>query len=457
MSATQYSFSVNDRGVISSIVHGSDRFCGRLTTPGSVWGVTLTNSEWDLIHVARSLLSIDRVARRNQTGARRQHDAWKRELSVEIAVCCPERWTAATPILIELLEFMTDDLWELSFISNGGRSIQQPLPIPSGRPPAEVALFSGGLDSAAGLLARGAHSTGTILAVTAVGNQIRRDNQRRAIERLRAQGVACSWAPIDSSLRECPLGRKQKEITQRSRGLLFLAMGAATASAVRVDNFQIYESGVGCINVPFCRAQVGAQATKAMHPRTLNLFNKVSATVLPSSPQVRAPFFLHTKGELCSAARDGLHELLRVASSCDEGDGHKKNAMEHCGLCTSCIFRRISVHAADACQDPTVYRDTASKNHGEYELSLFEGLAAELRAHPSFQELVSLDPDVRFAVDAPMTTSTTEDLRTGVADLFQRYAGEIESFLSRSRPTIPAPVHRLQARRTTNDLFSAAR
>lgn len=238
---------------------------------------------------------------------------------------------------------------------------------------------------------------------------------------------------------------------------------AAAASIVRglagepFERFNVYESGVGCINIPFCRAQVGAQATKAMHPRTLQLFNELSSMVLRAAPRVRVPFFLHTKGELCSAARGSLREVVRLSSSCDEGDGHKKDAMEHCGLCTSCLFRRVAVHATYPGEDPTCYRDVASRSHGSYELNLFEGLAAELLTRPTFGELVDLDPDVRFAGDAPFVPPAGVDVEAAVADMFQRYAREVQAFFAQNRPMLAVSNARPQPRRTQYDLFSAAR
>ena len=44
-----------------------------------------------------------------------------------------------------------------------------------------------------------------------------------------------------------------------------------------------------------------------------------------------------------------LRPLARVCSSCDEGEGHKTDWSEHCGLCTSCgrcLSWRSTPHAA---------------------------------------------------------------------------------------------------------------
>ena len=69
------------------------------------------------------------------------------------------------------------------------------------------------------------------------------------------------------------------ESSQRSRGLLFLAAGIATAWALRQDQLRVFENGIGAINLPYLRSQFGSQATRAMHPRTLLLAQNLAAAI----------------------------------------------------------------------------------------------------------------------------------------------------------------------------------
>ena len=119
--------------------------------------------------------------------------------------------------------------------------------------------------------------------------------------------------------------------------------------------FSVYETGTGCINLPTSVAQAGSQGTRAMHPRTLSLFNGLVQHVLDRPARAVAPFFLHTKGELCRLAGSDLNALASVASSCDEGEGHKRHAMLHCGLCTWAKGAHRAVardHTAKAVEPP---------------------------------------------------------------------------------------------------------
>jgi Queuosine biosynthesis protein QueC len=307
------------------------------------------------------------------------------------------------------------------------------------------------------MLARRTGGRGSFLAVSACGNEARGRAQRVALETLRSHGVAANWLKLDHQLRGAHRPRNRMEASQRSRGLLFLAMGAAAASQVELPTFSVYETGVGCINLPTSAAQVGAQGTRAMHPRTLALFNQLAEIVLDHPVRVTAPFFLHTKGELCRLAGSALGDLARASMSCDEGEGHKPDALLHCGLCTSCLFRRIALRAGGLVPDSTAYRDVTTGRHGAYEVNAFEYHAARLRACRTFDDLVDLDPAARFATTLPLSDLPAIDTpAAAVFAMYQRYAAEIQAYFEAARPTI-GPCPRQPRKERERDLFSAAR
>lgn len=141
--------------------------------------------------------------------------------------------------------------------------------------------------------------------------------------------------------------------------------------------------------------------------------------------------------------------------SCDEGEGHKPNAMLHCGLCTSCLFRRIALHAGGLVPDPTQYRDMKTRRRGPYEVMAFEHHASTLRACRSFDDLVDMDPDARFATTLPLADPRNEsDAAAGVFNMYQRYAAEIQTYFDAARPQVVGRPR--QARKEQHrDLFSA--
>jgi len=424
----------------------------------TTWLGPFGQQQRDLLRVMAAILAADRLSpRRPQRGKRLERDlAWQRRLSLDIAVESPDRWKQAIPELTRLLSFMTDDAWlfEFSgFVKNHAK--QELLPFEDTKGTTEVALFSGGLDSVAGMFARSRLNRGKLLAVSACGNDVRGAAQRGALDTLRSLRVNVNWLKLDHQLRGAGRPRSRMESSQRSRGLLFLAMGATAASQLEIPSFSTYETGVGCINLPTSAAQVGAQGTRAMHPRTLSLFNQIVALVLDKSVRVVAPFFLQTKGELCRLAGADLPALAAAAMSCDEGEGHKQDAMLHCGLCTSCLFRRIALRAGGFAPDSTTYRDLSTKRHGVYEVNAFENHAAQLLKCRAFDDLLDLDPDARFATQYSFSDqSTTTASGAAIFAMYERYATEIQSYFSSARPRVAKPIQQPRKERE-RDLFSA--
>lgn len=424
----------------------------------TTWLGPFGRPERDLLRVMAAAREADRLSpRRPPTNKGLQRDlAWQRRLQLRICVESPDRWSAAAPHLRALLSFMTDDAWEFEFegISTTAGQ-QQLLPFERTEDIREVALFSGGLDSVAGTFARQMGAMGSVLAVSACGNDVQGAAQKAALETLRSLGVKVNWLKIDHQLRGTHRTRSRMESSQRSRGLLFLAMGAAAASQLTLDNLSVYETGTGCINLPTSAAQVGSQATRAMHPRTLALFNQLTPMILDRPVRVIAPFFLCTKGELCRFAGENLAALAKVSMSCDEGEGHKADAMLHCGLCTSCLFRRIALHAGGLVPDPTRYRDVKTRQHSRYEVIAFENHASALGSCRSFADLVDMDPDARFATTLPVIESLDKgSAAAAVFAMYQRYSAEIQAYFGAARPTVASRPRQTRKERD-RDLFSA--
>jgi 7-cyano-7-deazaguanine synthase in queuosine biosynthesis len=415
--------------------------------------------ERDLLRVAAAVLDLDRLSLRrplNTKGPKREL-LWRRAIDAVIAVEDPSRWSAVSDDLHALLALLADDVWTLTFEQAEPFREQRLLFAPELDGSAEIALFSGGLDSSVGLRARHLKSGCSFVAVSAVGNEVRRRAQDAALQTLRGLGVGVSAISIEHQLRsEVKLSRRALETTQRTRGLFFLSIGAAVASRLGSPKFHVYETGIGCLNVPTSPAQIASQGTRAMHPLTLVRFNSLMARVLDHPTQVLVPFFFMTKGELCALVRDDLRALAQKCSSCDEGDGHKPDPMEHCGLCTSCMFRRIAIVSAGV-PDPTRYRDTPSRRHNSYEVAAFEYHATDLSRIATLEDLTDLDPNVRFAFNAPTGVEISLDVaRSRTVEMYRRYAEEIQRFLSAARPKLQPRAAR-PAKEVDRDLFAAAR
>lgn len=111
----------------------------------------------DLVEIAASIHAVDRLVRRPGGSEGRVGTSWARRLMLRLPVRMPDLWNAHADRLAALLEWLTDDSWVFEFhaLPAGAGSLDQPQgflfdTVPAGSVPV---LFSGGIDSAAGLAA----------------------------------------------------------------------------------------------------------------------------------------------------------------------------------------------------------------------------------------------------------------------------------------------------------------
>ena len=191
------------------------------------------------------------------------------------------------------------------------------------------ALFSGGLDSALGLAQ-------DLRSSDAVAVSVHTNNRMKAAQRQIVRGLdggvstSCVQLQYRVSLRE-----PGRENSQRTRGLLFLAAGIATAWALGQDRLRIYENGIGAINLPYLRSQEGSQATRSMHPRTLRMAEDLASAVCGRSFQVEAPYLLLTKAEAVRAVPEMTASVIAAAVSCDTAfaaEGGRSSAVRYVHL-----------------------------------------------------------------------------------------------------------------------------
>src|SRR5260370_5926154 len=107
----------------------------------------------DLIQVASAVYHADRRARRSEGRRSKAGLSWLRNIRIEVAVREPARWALIGEQLERLLWELTCDRWEFRFTrSEVSVPLQGDLFTERLSGAEEIALFSGGLDSAAGPL-----------------------------------------------------------------------------------------------------------------------------------------------------------------------------------------------------------------------------------------------------------------------------------------------------------------
>jgi 7-cyano-7-deazaguanine synthase in queuosine biosynthesis len=255
-------------------------------------------------------------------------------------------------VLSELLAFLTDDAWSFQFVER-----QSPARVAESQgflflspvdSPLRAALYSGGLDSFAGAAqALKSSEVKSFIFVSGVTHARQQAGQRAQIGRLRRRTSAAIYhIGIPYGLRWARTRERMEESSQRTRGFLFLTLGACSALAAGTRELFLYENGIGAINLPYDGTQLGTYNGRATHPKTLLKMEGFIRILTGKAFSICNPFLFATKGEMCTD--DAVRELagfIPLTFSCDGFPVRAKNRAQ-CGCCTSCLLRRLAVESA---------------------------------------------------------------------------------------------------------------
>lgn len=404
----------------------------------------------DLVTVASTVHAVDRFIRRQSTKEQGIW-SWQRHLEVEVPVSEPERWNESEVrrLLTESLEFFTEDLWDIKFYPRGSSSnagIQKLLFMPDSA--RSAALFSGGLDSLAGLALQLAQdSEEPIVAVTCFTNSRISRKQRQLLRALRGRSRA-RLMPIYLRPRLSQEGHDYNlnERSQRARGFLFHSLGVVGALMAGASEVLIYENGIGSINLPLSEAQLGAQSTRATHPVALYKLERFFCALLSQRICLRLPFLFLTKGQMCERLRESPFRNLAVQTISCDGFPRRQKGPEQCGVCTSCLLRREALWASgfvEDCQEGWYRHDVLGdirsvprKNLAPLwdMLSQVAKLERTLFSATPWQSLVIEFPElqeVRDTLTDWQGSQARSSIEKGLIALYRQYCLEWESFPAR--------------------------
>jgi 7-cyano-7-deazaguanine synthase in queuosine biosynthesis len=301
----------------------------------------------DLIDIAVAAYVADRLAIREGMD---RSPAWHRSVNLVVPVRRLDLWRRADipRALAEILEFLTEDQWQLQIgrrPSGAARAAESQGHLFGDQfgGPVNVSLLSGGLDSFVGTAAAIAREPQVHhVCVSGVANCRQGDRQKRQVRTLRSLQplplthvrIAC-WLKRSDEIRQEP--------TRRTRGFLFLALGAAAAVAARVDRLWLYENGIGALNLPFAHGELGVTTSRSVHPRTLELMGTLVSLIADREFTVRNGSIFQTKAQMCAdQSIAAVLDAIPLTFSCDAFPLRRRGATQ-CGVCTSCLLRRMAL------------------------------------------------------------------------------------------------------------------
>jgi len=308
------------------------------------YGVTQTPTAVDLVLLAVTVYAIDCLVPRKTA-----QDAWTRDLAFEMPVSDPALWTAAQADLERCLSFLSGDRWSITFSQRDVDFWQPKKTVPVPTSVQVVSLFSGGLDSAIGVIN---HLAGTADRMLLVGHSDSRTSGTKK-DQCEVYGPIDTAYPGRSELLQIHGGfdRSADERTMRSRSFMFLALGvwAANVHGPGVP-LLIPENGTIALNMPLTPTRTGSNSTRTTHPHYLDLYRALLQRLGLQTP-LENPLAHQTKGETIHHCQNQplLHQVDALTNSCAKSQRRgmwirRTPQIKHCGQCMPCLYRRAALH-----------------------------------------------------------------------------------------------------------------
>ena len=304
----------------------------------------------DLLEIAAYVYCADRRIFRGHNSNLEFH-SWARSFHFVVKVRDYDFWNTpeVKEKLKEALLFMSGDR-AYHFTFQPGHSTPQTglfddetcviEPLPNNK----VILFSGGLDSLAGVVEQLEHSSDQLWLISHQSGQPKTiKTQRQLIKAL------CRFYPnrIRHYKFHCSLRRiRAKEESQRTRAFLYTSIGYALSCVLQQREIFVYENGVTSINFPKRQDQINARASRTTHPRTIVLLENLFSVIEDSKIKITTPFLWKTKTDIFNRLAElGRKDLITSTVSCSQTFRHLGQAT-HCGGCSQCIDRRFAAYGS---------------------------------------------------------------------------------------------------------------
>jgi 7-cyano-7-deazaguanine synthase in queuosine biosynthesis len=304
----------------------------------------------DLLEIAAYVFCADRLASRGRKDNVEYH-SWSRLLHFVIKVRDFDFWDThdVKEKLKEALTFMSGDR-AYHFTFQPGHSTPPVSLFDTERFQIEpqqdtrVILFSGGLDSLAGIIECLENSSDQLCLISHRSGQGTARTQNQLIRALHE----CYPNRIKYYKFSCKLrGIRAREETQRTRAFLYTSIAYALSYALSQGEIFVYENGITSINFPKQENQINARASRTTHPKTIILLEKLFSDINQSEIKISTPFLWKTKADIFHILDGaGRRDFITSAVSCSQTFQHLGQAT-HCGGCSQCIDRRFAAYASE--------------------------------------------------------------------------------------------------------------
>ena len=334
----------------------------RLALPDFVRSVDhLPGRILDLLEIAAYIFCADRLISRGGS-ANLEYHSWSRLFHFVVKVRDFDFWNAPTvkERLKDALAFMSGDqayhftfqpghsTFPVSLFDSEAFQIEH-------QQNTKVILFSGGLDSLAGIVSDLENSSDQLCLVSHRSRQPRtaktqdqlvNELHRHYPDRIKHYKFYCSLHGIE-----------RREETQRTRSFLYTAIAYALSCALSQREIFVYENGITSINFPTRQDQMNARSSRTTHPKTMALLESFFAEIYQPKIRIATPFLWKTKTDIFQVlAEVKRKKLISSTVSCSQTFRHAGQAT-HCGGCSQCIDRKFASYGSrlDDVDDVGIY------------------------------------------------------------------------------------------------------
>ncbi len=323
----------------------------------------------DLLEIAGYIYAADRSISRGAIDSLEYH-SWARNLHFVFKVRDLKFWKQESTIklLSEALLYVSgDNKIDFTFVG-GGRDIGQ-LNVfdvegisPEKKGKATVALFSGGLDSLAGVLNILETTKDKVILVSHRANHGTTKTQEGIHKKLSEDYPSrINYYPFHCTLK----GIRAPEETQRTRIFLYTAVAFSLATIYKEDELMIFENGITSINFSKRADLINARASRTTHPKTLHHMRQFFSHVAEKKFNIKHPFLFNTKTDVFKLIHDfKRHNYINSTVTCTktfQRFDHNTSAT-HCGGCSQCIDRRFAAFASHLEKFDAIYNFEISKD-----------------------------------------------------------------------------------------------
>lgn len=303
----------------------------------------------DLLEIAAYVYAADRSTSRGSNESV-EYQKWSRSFHFIIKVRDFDFWNK--PLVKESLSasllFMSGDksfkfTFQKGRISSPEHLFDSPEFKISTSKATDIILFSGGLDSLAGILKILKTTNNDVCLVSHKSNHpIINNTQKNILEKLNKE--------YPNRLKHYQFKCHLKKVrgideTQRTRSFLYSSTALALSFAYEINNFSFYENGITSINFLERQDLMNSRASRTTHPKTLGLLTKFFINFIPGF-KINHPFLFNTKTDIVELFQQyNSKNIIRDTISCSK-TFQTKGESRHCGGCSQCIDRKFAIYSS---------------------------------------------------------------------------------------------------------------